>query len=489
MRRRLKFQAFFDTATAARRERLEAVRSADEWSRFVSCNPLPYPENDRHVNGFLAAEANSSPENVTEALSRMHSAATIIQEIEHVSIRLNQAGADISTLNKYKAKLYNLISSISDKVTAWFLHHSDYFSDSEGGVKHEEIVSSCRWGLWLNINKNPRLKLLEFPILQCSVEIVKQLALAPVAIRAQLLPTSDDHNSVCTNELVAVGPAMMFELLTLPPPSKSSVNQWILRMHTPLTHSINKIPYPIPPAGADPNTWVADDDVQALAITVKGVPPIVQLGDDPLQVRLCMLCFTYNVKQLGACSDLSMEFYRPWTWHCAQVAMWNEKQSAWDTSKIKNVEVVDDSLTFRAMGLGSFAVVYDRCGLLPYHAWNIRPAAGEGGNVALLSIDVGMDGMPVEIEVGPGHATLKGPKLRPLVPLLGVAHQPLELLRALKDLGVCLLPTSEDAERVDVEEKELAVEQSMCEGVAMLAGSHIIASSKWTQYVGVRHEI
>lgn len=166
--------------------------------------------------------------------------------------------------------------------------------------------------------------------------------------------------------------------------------------------------------------------------------------------------------------------------------MWSEKERAWNTSKVRSVEVANGNLSFCATGLGSFAVVYNRCTLLPYHAWHIRPAAGEGGNVALLFIDVGMYGMPLEFEVGPGHAVLKGPMLRPLVPLLGVAHQPLELLRALQRLGMFLLPTAVDAPRVDVEEKELAVERVMCEGVAMLAGSHIIASSKWTQYVGVR---
>lgn len=168
--------------------------------------------------------------------------------------------------------------------------------------------------------------------------------------------------------------------------------------------------------------------------------------------------------------------------------MWNEKDCAWSTSKVRSVQVADGNLSFSVTGLGSFAVVYDRCAMLPYHAWHIRPAAGEDGNVALLSIDVGMDDMPLEFEIGPGHVTLKGPMLRPLVPLLGVTHQPLELLRALQNLGVFLLPTAADAPRVDVELKDLAVEQAMCDGIAMLAGSHIIASSKWTQYVGVRQQ-
>lgn len=237
------------------------------------------------MNDYLAAESSRVPSSVNDALSRMHAALTIIQEIDHMSIRMNQVDSGMEVLGQYKTGLYSLISSISDMVTAWFLHHCDYFADEEGGIKYEEIFEACHWGLWLNMNKNPRLKLLEFPMLRCSIEIVKQLALAPIAIRAQLLPTCEQRNTCCTNELIGVGPVIVFELLTLPAASKATVNQWVMRVHSPLTRSINRIPYPIPPAGADPTTWTADDDVQPLAITVTGVPDIVQLSDDPLKVQ------------------------------------------------------------------------------------------------------------------------------------------------------------------------------------------------------------
>lgn len=262
------------------------------------------------MNDFVAAEAASVPSSVNEALSRMQAALTIIHEIDKSSIMLIQSGSDVETLSKYKVKLYSMISSISDMMTAWFLHHCDYFADEEGGVRHEETVEACKWGLWLNINKNPRLKLLEFPVLGCSLEIVKQLALAPIAIRAQRLPTCEEHNSVCTNELIAVGPVMTFELLTLPPPSKATLNQWVMRMHSPLTNSINKIPYPVPPAGADPNTWTADEDVPPLTITVSGVPAIVQLSDDPLQVPL----FPVSLRACSAPAPLTRQQSIQWQW-------------------------------------------------------------------------------------------------------------------------------------------------------------------------------
>jgi hypothetical protein len=63
--------------------------------------------------------------------------------------------------------------------------------------------------------------------------------------------------------------------------------------------------------------------------------------------------------------------------------------------------------------------------------------------------------------------------------------QPVELLNALKQVGVFLLPSERDAAFVDVIPKEPDTERAMCNDVASLAGSHLIASSKWTQFVKV----
>lgn len=71
-------------------------------------------------------------------------------------------------------------------VMAWFLNHWDYFADEEGGVKHEAVGRHFALGVWVNVIKNPRLKQIEFPALRVAIDIQKQLALAPIAIRAQV---------------------------------------------------------------------------------------------------------------------------------------------------------------------------------------------------------------------------------------------------------------------------------------------------------------
>lgn len=69
---------------------------------------------------------------------------------------------------------------------------------------------------------------------------------------------------------------------------------------------------------------------------------------------------------------------------------------------------------------------------------------------------------------------------------MGVPLQPRELLARLKRTGLFLLPEDRDAALVNLVAKDIDTEAAMCADVASLAASHLVASSKWTQYVDVR---
>ena len=80
---------------------------------------------------------------------------------------------------------------------------------------------------------------------------------------------------------------------------------------------------------------------------------------------------------------------------------------------------------------------------------------------------------------------LLGPKLSQLANLLQVPLQPVDLLRKLSKRGVLLIPEDRDAQYVDMQPKQVEVERAMCRDISLLAGSHLISSSKWTQAVEV----
>ena len=279
-------QEYTDACLAARSAHAQHGDELTAWNRYTSCSKLPDPRVVSRVDDYLAAQTAAPCEALPDAITRVHDALTIIAEARAAAIHAAQRGENdaLTCLNRCCSRLYGLIGHTLDCVTAWFLHHCDLFADSEGNVKHEECSPACRWAIWLNINKNPRLKAVDFPGIGVQLEIQKQLALAPIAIRAVIVDTADEFFEACTNEFYAVGPLIKVELLSLPPMCKHTLNDWTLRVQGPLSSRINRLLYPIPPAGADPNTWQSEEAVAPLTITTDLQPDIVHLNGDGIQV-------------------------------------------------------------------------------------------------------------------------------------------------------------------------------------------------------------
>jgi hypothetical protein len=84
------------------------------------------------------------------------------------------------------------------------------------------------------------------------------------------------------------------------------------------------------------------------------------------------------------------------------------------------------------------------------------------------------------------QVVLKSPDIPGLATLLNKPMQPVELLQALSQRGLHLMPEDRDAPFVKLVPKDRRVERCMCEDISLLAGSHLIASSAWSHHVKVR---
>lgn len=51
------------------------------------------------------------------------------------------------------------------------MQHMEDYEDETGGVQLSCHTSSFKYGLWVNISKNPRLKTVDFPQLGISFEV------------------------------------------------------------------------------------------------------------------------------------------------------------------------------------------------------------------------------------------------------------------------------------------------------------------------------
>jgi cancer susceptibility candidate protein 1 len=49
----------------------------------------------------------------------------------------------------------------------------------------------------------------------------------------------------------------------------SQVRGWTLRQVTGLAAAVQRVPYPIPPAGADPLTWHSEEEPPPLGVTAR----------------------------------------------------------------------------------------------------------------------------------------------------------------------------------------------------------------------------
>ena len=176
----------------ARKKHASKIEEAASWERYVSCRPLPDPRNMVDMNDYVLAMRTQTVESVQLSMKHMEDAASVIFEVETVSntARMHDDDEAVAVLAKHFTALNGVITKLADEMTAWFLHHSDYFADAETNVKNEQSKDGIKWGAWLNINKNPRLKQVDFPSINVHMDIQKQLALAPIAIRVQVRSTT-----------------------------------------------------------------------------------------------------------------------------------------------------------------------------------------------------------------------------------------------------------------------------------------------------------
>mmetsp|Transcript_331 Transcript_331/g.1000 ORF Transcript_331/g.1000 Transcript_331/m.1000 type:complete len:429 (-) Transcript_331:222-1508(-) len=279
------------------------------------------------------------------------------------------------------------------------------------------------------------------------LEIPKTITLAPVALRVQSSPY-DDLFFESTNEFAAVGGVLAVDLLALPPPCKN-VKNWILRQVTPLSRAVQRLPYPIPPAGADPLTYVPTEEPPPVGITFK-LPPNLCFLDGPTP----------------------------------RMGWWDSKHKRWSEEGISSIEYSKDTekVTFQSTKIAPLAVIQSRIRLVPYQSWHVRPCAGEHGGEAILSVEVGLD-YPFEFLVLEKHVKLLGPTYDSLSDLVKKKFSPRLLLSKLMERGVFLLPEDRDAEFAQVTPKELEVEEAMCKDIALLGDSFLLASCKWNQFV------
>lgn len=258
---------------------------------------------------------------------------------------------------------------------------------------------------------------------------------------------------------------------------------------TQLAQTVQKLPYPIPPAGAD-----------------KTQPSPSRGSSSPPPMAL-----SYEIPEHVLVVDPDD----------VQVGWWDGERSCWQTEGITDVRVEKRTLSFHTTHVSSFALIQvrnqlsnsdgcrfivptclfggnfvcfsssfvvfalqSRLKLLPYDSWTIRPTQEMDAATVALRVKGAHLSEPVQLEVTSSGCSFVSPALSELAGLKGKPMAPASLLAELSRRGVHLMPEPGDAERAGIARKNTSMERFACFDIALLAGSLIIAGSKWNRRAG-----
>lgn len=117
----------------------------------------------------------------------------------------------------------------------------------------------------------------------------------------------------------------------------------------------------MPPAGADLETWVPEEEPQPIGISITLPPGSILPGSE------------------------------------VQAGCWDPKAQRWDTEGIGPVANGDPTgvSSFQTKQVGCLAVLMKRTALLPYSEWHLRPTGDKAGSEATVFVQTGEPNLAV----------------------------------------------------------------------------------------------
>jgi len=250
------------------------------------------------------------------------------------------------------------------------------------------------------------------------VDIPKALNQQRIAVRAMFLPYDPVTPNTSDFEDMVLGGVMQVDLLAQPPPAKKLRPQWVLRPSRTTAVELERVPF-------------GEDSASSAS------------AQQPLRC-------TFRVPD--------SVFFVPT--ESPRIVTWDSKLEQW-TSDGVNSQVVEyneetRALRFLAVRTGLFALVQSRVAHLPFSSWKLEPAirvrpadadedVGEGEEGGCVHYTIVAQDVEVKIQVRDSICEL----VAPAIPGLQFREMGAgELLFALRDAGINLMPTDADVSRI-----------------------------------------
>lgn len=237
------------------------VRHA-QWARYIACHVLPDVQSEAAVNTYITEWGEAPRQELEPALAECERTAALLSQLDDAhSLALRRPAASRGARALWYpaalAALGRMTIAKLDEVTAHILANADERATSRNELQLCGQAASHKYALWLNLARNPRVKVVELPEVAVSFELPKALALASVAIRVVQFRAEHAMPSLgVPSPYQTVGGILLLELLQLPPVPKR-VKGWTLRQVGPTSHTVTRMAYPLPQLGSEPSAGAA----------------------------------------------------------------------------------------------------------------------------------------------------------------------------------------------------------------------------------------
>eukprot|EP00696_Hemimastix_kukwesjijk_P016267 gnl/Hemi2/464_TR157_c1_g2_i1.p1 gnl/Hemi2/464_TR157_c1_g2~~gnl/Hemi2/464_TR157_c1_g2_i1.p1 ORF type:complete len:495 (-),score=140.35 gnl/Hemi2/464_TR157_c1_g2_i1:70-1554(-) len=386
-----------------------------------------------------------------EMLAECQKSFDIMSDLVYLMSSYEQLGRmdRVAMYRDYRERLWTLMLLKLDKITAHILVHAEDYvpvvSKDDKDPKPQVVFGHTKdihFGLWVNLAKNPRTKVLEFGDPGFSVTLPKALALAFVALR--FIHFSSSHKLVYEQSPSAVhlnAGLISLELLQMPPAPKRVAN-WTIRPVTQLSHALNRLTYPISQAGVEREPPPIGFSTHLPPHSVIQVPPTLGVWD-------------------------------------TETGNWVPVNQGLTTQHDIRIDPLTRVVTAKIIKVGFMSLIQPASVNLPFTSWQIDPA---GENKALLTL--GTQSGELEFEIHDGSCCLMT-AISELKHLHRVQMPPGWLVQQLALAGFAVLPQDSDAVHLpSVTPKDRETEARMYHDLCMLVAAYKIGHNKWNQQAG-----
>lgn len=358
----------FESMLQERAQKLEiemAEKSSEnEWNRYLECSILPSPKIERDLNTYLMLWAEeplrfSDPPSLTTLYAQLPAALTLLHRLEAERALLldKKMPEKAARIQAYATDLVRVLVDKWDETTQEILHNVDqYPRETAENFQTEGEQEDLKLGIWANLTKNPRHKVVEFPNCAMACTVAKPLGLDNVGMRMiycrdPAIGAPFEAQEGSGDRMSHVGGILFFDLMQLPDPPKK-IEKWIIRPILSTAGKIARIDYPFKkPAGE-----VEEEGQEAIHDTAVWL----------IQLNYAM--------QPNCIIDKS-----------ARIMFWDYALKAWSREGIKDDEVDSESgrVSFRTMRFAPYAICQNTYLELPYKDWEMAPT---GPNECTLRI-------------------------------------------------------------------------------------------------------